>query len=639
MRNKIVIVAILFISFSGFAQSKKTTGYQYTVDLTKVVNDRVYVELVTPAIPKEEVTFYLPKIIPGTYEIADYGRFVQDLQALDKKGKKLTIERLNDNAWKIKTATKLQKITYWVDDVIDTEVAGPKIYPMAASNIEDGKNYVLNTSGFFGYFEGMKELPFNFNIIRQKDFYGSTALIANQVGAPVAKFTKEKGSATEGKLVDTYTTENYDRLIDSPLMYNKADTAIVYVGKTEVLIGSYSPNGKITAKEIANSVREVLQAQKEYLGGTLPVDKYAFLFYFFTDPTVLSYGALEHSYSSFYYMPEKTIDEMKQQLRDFAAHEFFHIVTPLTIHSEEIHNFDFNDPKMSKHLWLYEGCTEYFAGNVQVKYGLITPEEYLDVLRQKMVIADQFIDDVPFTDISKFTLDKYKDQYYNVYQKGALIGMCLDINLRKLSGGKYGMQNLVSDLGKKFGKTRAFQDDQLFDEITKLTYPEIGTFLKRYVGGPEPLPLKETLELVGVTFFPELSNMEYSLGIDQKSITLTELNGKPMLAIGNADLMNDQGKALGFKTNDILVKMNGEAIPEYGPGLGAFIGKQQQGLEEGKTLSYGVLRKNEAGEQKEIELKAPVKKIELKRKFIMSFNKDATPEQLALRDSWLTVKK
>jgi predicted metalloprotease with PDZ domain len=639
MRKIVVLIAVLSIACSGFAQSKKTTGYQYTVDLTKVVNDRIYVELISPPIAKEEITFYLPKIIPGTYEIADYGRYVQELQALDKKGNKLTVERVNDNAWKIKNASKLQKVTYWVDDVIDTEVAGPKIYPMAATNIEDGKNVVMNTSGFFGYFEGMKEMPFNFNIIRQKDFYGSTALIASQVGAPVTKFTKEKGPSTEGKVVDTYSTENYDRLIDSPLMYNKADTAIVYVGKTEVLIGSYSPNGKITAKQIANSVREVLQAQKEYLGGTLPVDKYAFLFYFFTDPTVLSYGALEHSYSSFYYMPEKTIEEMNQQLRDFAAHEFFHIVTPLTIHSEEIHNFDFNDPKMSKHLWLYEGVTEYFAGNVQVKYGLITPEEYLDVLRQKMVIADRFIDDVPFTDISKFTLDKYKDQYYNVYQKGALIGMCLDIKLRKLSSGKYGMQNLVADLGKKFGKTRAFQDDQLFDEITKLTYPEIGEFLKRYVGGSESLPLKETLESVGITFFPELSNLEFSLGIDQKSITLTEYNGKPMLAIGNADAMNDQGKALGFNTNDILVKINGEAIPEYGPGMGAFIGKQQQSLEEGKTLSYTVVRKNEAGEQKEVELKAPVKKIEIKKKFILSFNKDATPEQLTLRESWLTVKK
>jgi predicted metalloprotease with PDZ domain len=42
------------------------------------------------------------------------------------------------------------------------------------------------------------------------------------------------------------------------------------------------------------------------------------------------------------------------------THEFFHIVTPLSIHSKEIQDFDYND-KMSEHLWMYEGVTEYFA--------------------------------------------------------------------------------------------------------------------------------------------------------------------------------------------------------------------------------------------------------------------------------------
>ena len=193
---------------------------------------------------------------------------------------------------------------------------------------------------------------------------------------PLSKISKEKDPAAADKRVDVYSVENYDKLIDSPLMYNKADTAIIKVGNTEVLIGSYSPTGKVTAKQIANSVREVLQAQKNtWVAHCLLISMLSFS----TSPInpCIHMEHLEHSYSSFYYMPENTIEEMNQQLRDFAAHEFFHIVTPLTIHSEEIHNFDFNDPKMSKHLWLYEGVTEYFAGNVQVKYGLITPEEYL----------------------------------------------------------------------------------------------------------------------------------------------------------------------------------------------------------------------------------------------------------------------
>jgi predicted metalloprotease with PDZ domain len=46
-------------------------------------------------------------------------------------------------------------------------------------------------------------------------------------------------------------------------------------------------------------------------------------------------------------------------MMDVVSHEFFHIVTH-HIHSKEIQDFDYNDPKMS-HLWMYEGVTEYFA--------------------------------------------------------------------------------------------------------------------------------------------------------------------------------------------------------------------------------------------------------------------------------------
>ncbi|HZY81179.1 MAG TPA: peptidase M61, partial [Cyclobacteriaceae bacterium] len=464
--------------------------YNYTVDLTKVVNDRVYVELKTPKINTEETTFYLPKIIPGTYSIADYGRFVTELKAFDKKGNELPAEKIETNSWKIKNAKKLVRITYWVDDIMDTEDPGPKIYPMAATNIEEGKNFVLNTSGFFGYFENNKDVSYGVDVIRSKDLYGSTGLIATESNLPIPTALKKEIPEPDNKRIDRYYTESYDRLIDSPLMYAEPDTAIIRVANTEVLIGSYSPGKKINAKEIAATMKEVLTAQAAYLGGKLPVDKYAFIFYFTDKPTNI-YGALEHSYSSFYFVPDVPIDAINQQMRDFSAHEFFHILTPLNIHSQEIHRFDFNDPKMSKHLWMYEGVTEYFAGNVQVKYGLIPPQQYLEMLRNKMVIMDNFIDDVPFTDISKYTLDKYSDQYYNVYQKGALIGMCLDIKLRKLSNGKYGMQNLMADLAKKYGKNQAFNDDDLFGEIEKLTYPEIGEFFKRYVAGNESLPFEE----------------------------------------------------------------------------------------------------------------------------------------------------
>lgn len=632
--KKLLILSLLSIcAISVFAND----NYKYTIDLTKVNEDKVFVELEPPTIKENEITFYLPKIIPGTYSIADYGRMVSEFTAYDKKGRKLEVERLDDNSWTIKSAKKLAKISYWVEDTYDTEKDGPDIFEPAGTNIEADKNYVLNPSGFFGYFEGMKEMPFDVNIIRKENFYGATGLVPATVGADlstVIDLEKSEKAAASGKKVDQFKVEDYDRLVDSPIMYSAPDTALIKVADTEVLIASYSPNKMVTAEEIAASIKEILQAQKEYLGGELPVNKYAFIFYF-TDQPVLSYGALEHSYSSFYYMPEMRIQAMAQQLRDFAAHEFFHIVTPLTIHSEEIDNFDFNDPKMSKHLWMYEGVTEYFAGNMQIQYDLIGPDEYLEMIREKMITASDFLDTVAFTDISKFTLEKYSDQYYNVYLKGALIGLALDLKLLELSNGEYGLQELMHDLSKKYGKNSAFDDEQLFDIITEMTYPEIGEFLKTYVGGTKPLPYKEIFETVGINYIPEENIEFYSIGLQQQNITIAEHEGQKYLAIAGVDNLNAMGDSLAFEEGDILLKINGQAIPPLGPEIGPFIGNIQNSLDEGQTLSYTVLRKDDEGNFNEVELSSPVFKVQAVQQHLFELMENPTEKQLLIREAWL----
>jgi hypothetical protein len=54
-----------------------------------------------------------------------------------------------------------------------------------------------------------------------------------------------------------------------------------------------------------------------------------------------------------------------------------------------------------------------------------------------------------------------------------------------------------------------------------------------------------------------------------------------------------------------------------------------------KNLTYTVLRKDESGAMKEVELSATVRKVKLAQRHLLGFDPDATPEQLALRDSWL----
>lgn len=592
----------------------KNKGYQFSIDLANVQDDKVTVNLITPSMKKKEVIYYLPKIVPGTYANYDFGRFVSNFTARDKKGNVLPVEKIDENSWRIKNARKLNRISYTVEDTWDTEKTENFVFEPGGTNIEADKNFVLNTHGFFGYFDNLKRAPYEVNVTKPSGFYGSTSLTATQ---------------SDDKQ-DTYQIGSYMDLVDAPMMYNRPDTAMLKVGGADVLVSVYSPNKVASAKAIATDINEVLEAQKKYLGGQLPIKKYAFLIYLFDKPTKSgSMGALEHSYSSLYCLPEAQPEQLSQTVRDVAAHEFFHILTPLNIHSEEIHNFDFNQPKMSKHLWLYEGTTEYFAGHAQVKYGLIDLPKYVDMLREKLVQAEQFNDTLAFTDLSKGALDKEKDQYGNVYQKGALISMCLDIRLRELSGGKYGMQNLMQDLAKTYGKDKAFKDEELFDKITQLTKPEIREFFTRYVEGKEPLPIKETFTKVGIDYQESVKKKGVNLG----NVQIGYNPDTQRLMVADVSQLNEQGKQLGYLEGDEFVSLNGKAMTTAT--IQQVITDYIATAKAGDSLQVIVARKDEGGKEKEVTLSGKVLEVDMEQQHVMQPAANPTPQQTALQAAWL----
>ena len=536
-----------------------------------------------------------------------------DFEAFDKDGRALTVNRLDDNRWEIEGAKKLAKVTYWVEDTWDANV-DQLVFEPGGTNIEENENVVLNNHGFFGYFDGMKALKYELNVTRPDNFYGSTGLSE----------VKTNGNT------DTYTINNYMDVVDSPIMYNIPDTITLKVGNADVLISVYSKNKAVSATEISKNIKEILEHQKNYLGGKLPVDKYAFLIYLYAGASGSGgSGALEHSYSSFYYLPEMPADQLSGIIVDVAAHEFFHIVTPLNIHSKEIGDFDYINPKMSKHLWLYEGVTEYFAGHVQVYGGMQTPQEYLNIIEGKMQGASGYKDELPFTEMSLGCLDEHENQYGNVYQKGALIGMCLDILLRDKTKGKMGTKDLMAKLSETYGKYISFEDAELFDKIAELTaVPETRDFFSKYVEGKNELPFEELLNKVGIIFKKDITIKEVSLG----GILLSFNPETQRLFVADMGSADEFGKALGYKTNDEIVSVNGEEVNM--DSVQSQLDDYRKNTIPGDKVEIVVARK-EKGKFVNKKLKGKAILIEKRKKFLIEFNPEATPEQLKLRKAWL----
>ncbi|RME16550.1 MAG: peptidase M61, partial [Bacteroidetes bacterium] len=445
------LIALLISNITLLSQNE----YKYHVDLINCDNKKVKVELIPPVFDKDTVVFCFPAVVPGTYEKYDFGRFIKDFKVIAKNNSSVQIKKKDENCYTLYPAKNIEKIIYYVTDTWNTDIKEKIVFEPAGTSIQPSKVFVINNHGFFGYFRNMDRLPFVIHYSKPVYFYPSSAI----------------GTFTISKNEDILKYTHYHELVDFPVIYSIPDTTIVNIHNTKILISCYSPNQKLTSSYISSTIKDLLFALSDFFGNKLPVDKYAFLFYF-TDKATLSgsSGALEHNQSSLYVLPELDSIYLSQTIRDVVAHEFLHILTPLNIHSEEIEYFDFNNPKMSKHLWLYEGTTEYHAHYLQEKEGLISPDNFINVMLDKIHNSDEFNDTMSFTKMSQNVLqDYYHKNYNNVYEKGALIAMCLDILLLKESKGEYNLRQLLLDLSKKYGKSKPFKDDSLFYIIEQMT--------------------------------------------------------------------------------------------------------------------------------------------------------------------------
>jgi predicted metalloprotease with PDZ domain len=589
--------------------------YHYSIDLDKASGRTLTVELVPPQLSENKIVFSLPKIVPGTYSIYDFGRFVENFKAYDATGNPLAVTRIDTNSWEISNSSSLAHISYQVHDTYHPRVKSNPIFEPAGTDIEPDTCYLLNLHTMIGYFRNHTKQPYELNITHQASFFGSTSLIDRD------------NSNTK----DVYVTSNYNQVVDNPILYTHPDTAHVKVGESDILISIYSPSGKVTAKGIATQLDTLLQDQGKYLGGKLPVKNYSFLIYLANHEGLTGgYGALEHSYGSMYYLIDGDNTSIASTVRDVASHEFFHIVTPLNIHSDEIANFDFDHPKMSEHLWLYEGSTEYHAHLVQVRYGLISQDRYLEVIKQKMTEAMfGFNDSLSFTEMSRGVLDTFKSQYNNVYSKGMLISMCLDLELLHLSKGKYGLMNLIQDLAKSYGKDKSFKDDELIPKIVSLTYPEIKTFFDNYVIGGKPLPFEQVLGYAGVDYTKVDKVKSFSFG--QCDLGYNPATGK--LIVTNISNMNDFGKALGYQVGDQIEKINGKVISPM-----AFRMYRQhwvKNVKEGDRVKIQVLRKSTKGKPVKKMLKAHAFKSDVNLYNTLDFAPHPTADQTLIRKAWL----
>ena len=590
-----------------------------SIDLMNVEDDKVRVTVNPPQIESKTINFSLPAIVPGTYSRDDYGNYIEEFRALDANGRDLKFTIVDENTYSILNANKLDKVTYLVNDTFDIE-SEHEIFSPSGTNISQ-YNHLLNMNGFVGYFNDLKMTPYEVLIKKPDSLFAATSLEELEIPTTPDSLTTSNANF--------YKVNRYAELVDSPVMYSDSKPVTFMVGETEIILSVFSPTGLYSSEDFKEVLSKMMDAQKKYLGDLKTTDKYAVLLYLSTvgEEDAQGFGALEHNTSTVVVMPEQYPKPLLDKaMVDIVAHEFFHVVTPLSIHSEEIHYFDFNTPKMSQHLWMYEGVTEYFAQHFQVYEGLVTKKEFYDVIADKMENAESYDNSFSFTEMSKNILQEpYATAYGNVYEKGALIGMCLDIIMREQSNGEKGLIDLMKTLTKRFGSTSPFDDEKFVEIVSALSYPEVGEFLYKHVENSNPINYIDYFYPVGLEFTE--TSVPSVLIADQNEQFITG-NKEGQIIFANKKY-NTMLNELGVEPGDLLVSMNGVS---YNLSNVRELMNASSRLNLGSTLTMVVQR-----DGKELELQAPFSSPKIMSNRIIETSYP-TPQQYDLRRAWLNVR-
>jgi len=170
--------------------------------------------------------------------------------------------------------------------------------------------------------------------------------------------------------------------------------------------------------------------------------------------------------------------------------------------------FDYTQENYTKVLWVAEGITDYYSDLALRRAGLISESDYLSATAR----AIQGMQNTPgrlVQSVEESSFDAWVKYYrpdensvnsqVSYYDKGALLGLLLDLEIRKRSSGAKSLDDVMRYLYAEFYKKNRNYGPADFQKATELMAgASLDEFFSKYVRGKEELDYNAALEAAGL---------------------------------------------------------------------------------------------------------------------------------------------
>jgi predicted metalloprotease with PDZ domain len=600
-RSAAQLLLALTLTLASLGLSVEAAETHYRVDLSERDVQQVTIEARFSEVRGRTLDFHLPAWRSGLYLMLDFVGTLSGIEVSDGSGQALEFEQTAKSSWRVhrpssRAGEVVVRYRIYADSLTDR------------TRHVDSEHAFLNPAAVFIYADDLRDEP----VTVEFDLPGGW----------------RAASGMEQPAPGRFVAPHYDRLVDSPLEAGTFDLVSFEAGGMDIeflIHGTWDGD----EERLANDIGAIVEATVDIFESAnrpLPTDRYLFMLH--SGPG-LGGGTEYYNSTVVHTDPRAFWDEDRWQgFLGLMAHEFFHTWNVKRFRPAAIDRYNYLDVNFTELLWVAEGLTSYYDQLIPVRAGLVSVADYRDQLADSI---GSVVDNPGYNQdtLARASLEAWTKGYHrgadraadkanrtiSFYSQGGLLGLVLDLEIRRSSGGARSLDHVMAALYDDFPLGEGgFTYADFRQRLAAAGGDALAEKLDQWVYSPEPLPLAEALDSVGwileredTSEAPVQVSMDVALRGNPPVVRYARLNG----AAWNA----------GINAGDELLALDGARI---GSGLNALLRRYQPGDEVELTFFRdGVLQSANL-------ILSPVL-----ADHQVEAEEDAGPEKLSLRLDWL----
>jgi predicted metalloprotease with PDZ domain len=521
----------------------------YTVTVADTAQKRFHVEVRAEGVTAPSVSFAIPAWSPGWYVLSDAHKNVSAVSAsvegAGRAPRAADAAPADNYTWKVATGgAPAVTLSY---DVAATD----RNYGFLAPYL-DGAN---------GYVPGPATLMYVVG--------GKTAPCTVTYSVPDGWKVASANDPTDRP--DTFTAPDYDTLADQPAdlgAFRRFDKKIGGVPFSVVLVGA----GDSDVDGFAQNVWKISAAGVKVFGGA-PFPRY--VYHFRTRRGGGYMAGLEHRNSTVITAPLSALRSSSSSALSITAHEFAHAWNVKRIRPDVLGPFDYTAQVRTKDLWWMEGVTDYYAPRLLLEAGLRGRDYWYGYMAEQInqLQNNPARSEVTLEEASVKVWEGDESEGYHglsYYNKGLVVGMLLDLEMRRRTQNRVGLDDLTRALleGVKKRGDRGYPEGEIERLASSLTGTDMKPFFDRALRSTEELSYKDPLAAAGLRL-DERGTTSAFLGV-QWDFAAIRAGAAPVSGV----VPDGPAAQAGIKAGDVITAVDGTAAENL---FGPFFANKQPG--------------------------------------------------------------